>query len=259
MQQDPIITRKEGRIGWITLNRPQAMNTFTIPFAQQLDAALHRMEEDPEVMVVVVEGAGKNFSTGILLNQFTPRKTQPEVRSFLSRIDTFYHTLARMTKVTIASVQGYALANGAGLAFACDLTVAAETAIFGMTAINIGLVCLGPAAPTSLSLGRKKLMEMVLTGDRFSANEAAALGLVNKVAPEQELAAVTRELAVKLASKSPFALRIGKEGLNRLQDIPYPQSLDVMDDLFATLASTEDAVEGVDAFLKKRKPVWKQR
>jgi enoyl-CoA hydratase/carnithine racemase len=258
MQNDLIKTRKEGRIGWITLNRPEAMNTFTVPFARQLDGALWAMENDPEILVVIVEGAGKNFCTGISLDQFTP-KTQREYRDFLYQIDAFYHTLAKMNKVTIASVHGYALANGAGLAFGCDLTVATETSVFGTTAINVGLICLGPAAPMMRTLGKKKVLEMVLTGDMISAADAMALGLVNKVVPEEELADATLALANKLASKSPLALRIGKEGLNRLQDIPYHQGLDVMDDLFATLASTEDAVEGVGAFLSKRKPVWKEQ
>jgi len=256
MENELIKTRKEGCLGWITLNRPEAMNTFTVPFAQQLDGALWEMENDPEIRVVIIEGAGKNFCTGISLDQFTPR-TQREYREFLYQIDAFYHTLAKMNKVTIASVHGYALANGAGLAFGCDLTVATETAVFGTTAINVGLICLGPAAPMMRTLGKKKVLEMVLTGDMVSASDAMALGLVNKVVPEQELAEATLALANKLASKSPLALQIGKEGLNRLQDIPYHQGLDVMDDLFATLASTEDAVEGVSAFLAKRKPVWK--
>jgi enoyl-CoA hydratase/carnithine racemase len=258
MQNELIKTRKEGCLGWITLNRPEAMNTFTVPFAQQLDGALWELEKDPGIRVVIIEGAGKNFCTGISLDQFTPR-TQPEYREFLYQIDAFYHTLAKMKTVTIASVHGYALANGAGLAFGCDLTVATETAVFGTTAINVGLICLGPAAPMMRTLGKKKVLEMVLTGDMLSAAEAMALGLVNKVVPEDELAVATLALANKLASKSPLALQIGKEGLNRLQDIPYHQGLDVMDDLFATLASTEDAVEGVAAFLAKRKPVWKGR
>lgn len=259
MPNDLILTRKEGRIGWITLNRPDAMNTFTIPFAQQLDAALWQMENDPEILVVIVEAAGKHFCTGISLDQFTTPRAQREYRAFLYQIDAFYHTLARMTKVTIASVHGYAVANGAGLSFACDLTVAADTAVFGTTAINVGLICLGPAAPMIRILGRKKAMEMVLTGDMIGATEAMTLGLVNKVVPEAELKDATLALANKLAAKSPMALRIGKEGLNRLQDVPYHQGLDVMDDLFATLASTEDAVEGVSAFLEKRKPVWQER
>jgi enoyl-CoA hydratase/carnithine racemase len=258
MENELIRTRKEGRIGWVTLNRPDAMNTFTVPFAAQLDEALKKMEDDPEVLVVIVEAAGRNFCTGIALDQFTPR-TQREFRALLQQIDAFYHTLARMKTVTIAAVQGYAVANGAGLAFACDLTVATETAKFGTTAINVGLICLGPAAPMMRILGRKKVLEMVLTGDMISAADAMALGLVNKVVPEQALMDEVLKLANKLASKSPLALQIGKEGLNRLQDLPYHEGLDAMDDLFATLASTDDAAEGVEAFLAKRKPAWKER
>ncbi len=258
MSNDLIKTRKEGRIGWITLNRPEAMNTFTIPFADQLDGALRAMENDPEVLVVIVDAAGKHFCTGISLDQF-PSRTQREAREFLRRIDAFYHTLARMKKVTIASVHGYAVANGAGLACSCDLTVATETAVFGTTAINVGLICLGPAASLIRILGRKKVLEMVLTGDMIGAAEAMRLGLVNKVVPDQDLAAATLELAQKLASKSPLALQIGKEGLNQLPDLAYDQAVDAMDDLFATLASTEDAVEGVTAFRAKRKPVWKEQ
>jgi enoyl-CoA hydratase/carnithine racemase len=259
MENELIKTRKEGRIGWVTLNRPDAMNTFTVPFAARLVEALDELENDPEVLVAIIEGAGRNFCTGISLDQFTQQRSQRELRAFLRRIDAFYHTLARMKTVTIAAVQGYAVANGAGLAFACDLTVAADTAKFGTTAINVGLICLGPAVPLMRILGRKKVLEMILTGDMMSAAEAMGLGLVNKVVPEAALMEETVALARRLASKSPLALQTGKEGLNRLQDLPYHEGLDTMDDLFATLAATEDAVEGVGAFLGKRKPTWKER
>jgi enoyl-CoA hydratase/carnithine racemase len=258
MEPELILTKKLGRIGVVTLNRPEARNTFTVPFAQQLDQALWIMEQDADVMVVVINANGKHFSTGISLDQFH-YGSQREYREFLYRIDAFYHTLAKMKKVTIASVQGYALANGAGLSFACDLTVASETATFGTTAINVGLICLGPAAPLLKILGRKKALEMVLTGEMIRAAEAEKLGLVNRVVPDDQLEAATMQLAEKLAAKSPLALRIGKEGMNRLQDIPYHQGLDAMDDLFATLCATEDAVEGVQAFLGKRRPEWKER
>ncbi|ACG73237.1 Enoyl-CoA hydratase/isomerase [Anaeromyxobacter sp. K] len=251
-------TRKEGRIGWITLHRPEAMNTFTVAFADQLDQALRRMEDDPEVTVVVVDAAGKHYCTGIALEQFTPR-TQREYRELLHRIDAFYRTLARMRTVTIAAVQGYAVANGAGLAFACDLTIAAETARFGTTAINVGLICLGPAAAMARLIGRKKAAELLLTGELVSAADALALGLVNRVVPEASLADEALKLAQKLSAKSPLALRIGKEGLNRLPDLPALERIDLADDLFATLAATEDAVEGVSAFLGKRAPTWKER
>lgn len=194
MEAESILTGKRGRIGVVTLNRPEAMNTFTVPFARQLDQALWIMEHDADVLVVVINANGKHFSAGISLDQFR-HGSQREYREFLYRIDAFYHTLARMTKVTIASVQGYALANGAGLSFACDLTVAAETAVFGTTAINVGLICLGPAAPLLKILGRKKALEMVLTGEMIGATEAEKLGLVNRVVPREQLESATMQLA----------------------------------------------------------------
>ncbi|MEA3466133.1 MAG: enoyl-CoA hydratase/isomerase family protein [Thermodesulfobacteriota bacterium] len=258
MSEKLILTSKKNRIGYITLNRPQDMNTFTIPFAKQLDDALWQMENDEDILVVVINAAGKNFCTGIALDQFD-NKSQREYRRFLYKIDSFYHTLAKMKTVTIAAVHGYTLANGAGLAFACDFTVATQSAVFGTTAINVGLICLGPAAPMMRIIGRKKTLELVLTGEMIKAEQAEKLGLINHVVPEDELEQATSKLAAKLTAKSPLALQIGKEGLNRLQDVPYHQGLDVMDDLFATLCSSDDAVEGVSAFIEKRKPQWKEQ
>jgi enoyl-CoA hydratase/carnithine racemase len=257
MATDLILTRIDNHIGFITLNRPQAMNTFTPEFAEQLDAALWAMERDKQVRVIVIDAAGKHFCIGISLDQFN-HKSHQQYRDFLYGIDAFYHTLARLNKPTIASVQGYAVANGAGLSFACDMTVAAEGSTFGTTAINVGLICLGPAAPMARIIGRKKTMEMILTGETISAAEAEQLGLVNQVVPDDELAAATLKLAQKLAAKSPLALRIGKEGLRRLQDVPYHQGLESMDDLFAALCATHDAEEGVRAFLEKRSPHWQE-
>jgi enoyl-CoA hydratase/carnithine racemase len=235
------------------------MNTFIIPFAQQLDAALWDMENDPEILVVMIEASGKNFCTGISLDQFDD-KSQKEYREFLYQIDAFYHTLSKMKTLTISVVRGYALANGAGLAFATDLTVAADTASFGTTAINVGLICLGPAAPMMRILGRKKTLEMVLTGDIIPAAEALRLGLITKVVAEDELEAAAQKLAQKMASKSPIALQIGKEGLNRIAECAsYDEGLNTMDDLFATLCSSADAREGVAAFLEKRPPVWQEK
>ncbi len=255
MSAELILTRKENRIGFITLNRPAEMNTFTPDFAKQLDDALWAMECDDEVMVVVINAAGKNFCTGISLDQFN-NKSHSEYRKFLYGIDAFYHTLAKMTKITIAAVHGYTLANGAGLAFGADMTIATESTTFGTTAINVGLICLGPAAPMSKVIGRKKLIEMVLTGDMFSATDALNLGLVNKVVADDELEAAALKLAGKLVKKSPIALRIGKEGLNRLVEDSYDQKLNVMDDLFAAICAGEEAEEGVAAFIEKRKPTW---
>lgn len=255
MAYDNVVVEKRDHIGVITLNRPEEMNTFTVPFARELNDALLEMERDDQVRVAVIKGAGKHFSTGISLSEFKD-KTHHQYRQFVRLMDEHNHTIAAMKKPVVASVKGYALANGAGLVFACDLAVASESARFGTTAINVGLICLGPAVPLAHSVGRKKTLEMVLTGDIIPASEAERLGLINRVVPEDELEEATMEMAGKIASKSPFAVRIGKTGVYGMQDLPYHQALDYLGELFAALCSTEDAREGVRAFLEKRDPVW---
>lgn len=258
MSYTDVLVEKQDYIGTITLNRPHEMNTFNIPFARQLNDALLEMDADPEVRVVVIAAAGKHFSTGISLAEFK-NKTSKEYHEFIHLMDEHNHTIARMKKPVIASVKGLCLANGAGLSFACDLTVATEDAKFGTTAINVGLICLGPAAPLARSIGRKKTLEMVLTGEMITAAEAERLGLVNKVVPKDKLEEATMELAGKLAAKSPLALQIGKMGIYGMQDVPYHQSLDYLGNLFASLCCTEDAEEGVKSFLEKKAPVWRER
>jgi enoyl-CoA hydratase/carnithine racemase len=258
MGKDLVLTEKQGMIGIITLNRPEAMNTFNVPFARALNDALMDMDKDDDVRVLVIRAAGKHFSTGISLPEFQG-KSPKELREFLAIVDEFYHTLPRMKKPVIASVKGYALANGAGLVFACDLAVAAENSNFGTTAINVGLICLGPAVPLVRLVGRKKALEMVLTGNIISAPEAQQLGLINKVVPPDDLEAETIKLAEKIANKSPQAVQIGKIGVYAMSEVPYHQAVDYMDELFASLCATEDAIEGVNAFTEKREPVWKGR
>ena len=256
MENEPILVDKQDMIGLITLNRPEEMNTFNVPFARELNDALRKMDRDDEIRVIVIQASGKHFSTGISLSEFKD-KSHKDYRELIKFMDEHNHTIARMKKPVIASVKGYALANGAGLVFACDLAVAAEDAKFGTTAINVGLICLGPAIPMVRCLGRKKTLEMVLAGDIISAAEAEKLGLINKVVPPEELETSTMKLAAKLAKKSPLALQIGKTGIYGMSELPYHQSIDYMGELFASLCATEDAREGVTAFVEKRKPVWK--
>ncbi len=253
-----ILTEIKDKIGFVILNRPDQLNTFNVSFARQLNDSLIQMDANDEVRVVVIKANGKHFSTGIDLKSFGG-KTHEEYRQIVSIMDEHNNTIARMKKPVIAQVKGYALANGAGLVFACDMAVAAESAKFGTTAINVGLICLGPAVPLSRLVGRKKVLEMVLTGEIISAQEACQLGLVNKVVPDDDLEKETMNLANNLASKSPLALQIGKLGIYKMQDIPYHQSNDYMGELFASLASTEDAQEGIKAFLEKRAPNFKGR
>jgi len=163
------------------------------------------------VRVVVINAAGKHFSTGISLAEFKD-KSPKEYREFIRLMDEHNHTIARMKKPVIASVKGFALANGAGLSFACDLTVAAEDSKFGTTAINVGLICLGPAAPLARSLGRKKTLEMVLTGKIITAVEAERLGLVNRVVPKDRLRKRPWNWQASLPPRVPWPFKSARLG-----------------------------------------------
>jgi enoyl-CoA hydratase/carnithine racemase len=253
-----ILTDLIDNIGVITLNKPEQHNTFDIRFARDLNDTLWKMEHDAKVKIIVIQAKGKHFSTGISLNEFKDKSPQ-EYRNFLHLMDEHNHTIARMKKIVIAAVQGYAVANGAGLAFASDFTIAADNAQFGTTAINVGLICLGPAVPLMKIVGRKKTLEFILTGKMVSAEEAERLGLVNEVVSLEELKNATMEFARKMAEKSPLALQIGKWGVYQVQDLPYHQAIDYMGELFASLCTTQDAEEGVKAFLEKRKPKWTEK
>jgi enoyl-CoA hydratase/carnithine racemase len=258
MADNLILAEKQDNIGIITLNRPDAMNGFNVPFAQQLNDALKTLDQDEDVRVIVIRSSSKHFSTGISLTEFKD-KSHGEYRRFIRQMDEHNHTIADMQTLVIASVSGYAIANGAGLVYSCDMAIAAEDAKFGTTAINVGLICLGPAVPMSRCIGRKKTLEMVLTGDMIPAEEAARLGLINKVVPPEALEEETMKFARKLAAKSPQSLKIGKKGIYGMADLPYHQALDYMSELFASLCVTEDAAEGVNSFQEKRTPQWKNQ
>jgi enoyl-CoA hydratase/carnithine racemase len=258
MSYECVVVERKERVGIITLNRPEHYNTFNSILAQDLCRALLELETDKTVRVVVIRGAGKAFCTGIDISEFHG-KTLQEYRGWVELMERMIHIIATMKKPVIASAHGYAVANGAGLIAACDLAVVAEGTKIGATAINVGLFCMGPAVPLSRSLGRKRCLEMLLTGDLIEAGDAERWGLVNKVVPAERLEEATMALANKLAEKSPIALQMGKEAFYGMSDMEYGKALAYSNELFARLSVTEDAREGVDAFLHKRRPEWKGR
>ena len=253
--QPSILMEKENGIGILTLNREAERNTFTLGFAALLNHLLKELDQDDDVKVVVIQAAGKHFSTGIALDEFQD-KSPSELRKLIKRMDQHNHTIPRMRKPVIASVRGLAIANGSGLVAAADLAIASENAKFGTTAINVGLICLGPAVPLSRIVSRKKLLEMVLAGDMIPAKEAERLGIVNQVVPDDTLETATMELAKKLAQKSPLAMECGKQGIYGMSDLPYHQAVDYMGEMFAQLCATKDATEGLQAFKERREPKW---
>ncbi|GBC60959.1 enoyl-CoA hydratase [Desulfonema ishimotonii] len=258
MAFETVLTEKNDAIGTITLNRPEHFNTFSTRMAEELNAALLQMEADDEVRVVIVTGAGKVFSTGIDISEF-PGKNPSEYQAWISLMDQMHMTIAAMGKPVIAMAKKFAVANGAGLLLAADFAVVAEGTQIGTTAINVGLLCTGPIIPVTYAVGKKKSLEMLLSGDMIDAAEAERLGLVNRVVPEADLEKETLAFARKLTQKSPVALRMGKEFYYKMIDMPFAQRFAYNSEVFSRLCTTEDAQEGVSAFIEKRKPEWKGR
>ena len=258
MSYECIIVEQQDYVGILTLNRPDQFNTFSSIMARELNQALIELDNDKEIRVVVIKGAGKAFSTGIDVSEFFG-KSLKEYREWVGLMEQMNHVIAYMKKPVIASVHGYAVANGAGLLAAADLAIVAEGTKIGATAINVGLFCMGPAVPISKSIGRKRTLEMILTGDMVDAEDAERWGLVNRVVPADQLEEATMALAKKLGDKSPLALQMGKRAFYGMSDMEFGKAMEYTNELFAALCVTEDAQEGVDAFLNKRKPVWKEK
>lgn len=251
-------TSKKDFIGTITLNRPESLNTFTPELAQDLDDALLEMDADKEVRVVIINGAGDAFCAGIDVNGLEGRSPL-ELYTWISQMEKMSLTIANMAKPVIAAVHGVAVANGIGLVASADLAVASEDAHFGATAVKVGLFCMGPAVPLSKCLGRKKALELVLTGDMIDAAEAERIGLLNKVVPGEKLEEETLAMARKIAEYSPLGVQLGKKSFYRCADLEYGKAFELVNNHFAILCTTEDAKEGVSAFLEKRAPDWKLR
>jgi len=259
MSYEHIITTINDRyVGTITLNRPEQLNTFNSLFAVELNTALQEMDENPDVRVILIRGAGKAFSAGIDVNELEG-KSAMEYRAWIENMERPLISIARLKKPVIAQVQGVAVANGMGLAVAADLTIAADNVKMGLTAINVGLNCVGPIIPVARCVGRKKALELLLFGELIKGPELKELGLVNRLVPKSELDAEALLWAEKLAQKSPIAVQIAKQAFYSSEDIDYFRQFDLMNEAFARLCTTADAKEGVKAFFEKRTPQWENK
>jgi enoyl-CoA hydratase/carnithine racemase len=258
MSYEAIRVEVDEFIGTITLNRPENLNTFNTPLAREFAQALQELEDDQQVRVVVVKGEGKAFCAGIDITELEGKEAV-DYYAWVQQMEEMSLIISRMGTPVIASVQDLAVANGIGVVASADLAIAAEGARFGATAVNVGLFCMGPAVPLARNLGRKKALELVLTGDMIDADEAYRIGLINKIVPKDELEAATQKMAAKIAAKSPLAVQMGKKSFYRMEDLDYASAFEMANNHFALLCSTQDAHEGVNAFLNKRTPEWKGR
>lgn len=247
-----ILVDDSGPIARLTLNRPDKRNPIGPATCGELVAALAAIGAAPAVRVVVLTGAGPVFSAGGDLSAMQQAPGTPTAT--LVELLTAMHELG---KPIVAMVNGPALAGGLGLMVACDLVIAADTAVFGTTEIAVGLWPMMITAEITRSVGRKKTLEMMLTGKKLDAAEALASGLVNRVVPAAELEAATMQLAGELADRSPAALSLGLKAFYRSQDMEFGPQLRYLQAELGRVLALEDAAEGIAAFLGKRKPVWK--
>ncbi len=245
-----ILVEDTGPVARVTLNLPDKRNPISPAMCGELLAAFKAIQAS----VIVLTGAGKVFSAGGDLAGMQPGTGVPPAN--LVELFTTMHDLG---KPIIAMVNGHALAGGLGLMVACDLVVVADSAQFGTTEIAVGLWPMMITAELARSVGRKQVLEMMLTGKKLSAAEAVACGLANRAVPAAELEAETMQLANEIAARSPAAIRLGLQAFYRSQDMEHEPQLRYLQGELGRVLALDDAKEGIAAFLGKRAPVWKGR
>jgi len=253
-----IIETGKNHVATLTLNRPESMNTFSSQMAAELNQALIDLDSDPLIRVILLKGSGRAFCAGIDVNELAG-KTAIEYREWIEKMERPLVTISKLKKPVIAQLHGVAAANGMGLIAAADLVIAADNSRMGLTAINVGLNCIGPIIPVARCIGRKKALELLLYGKLIKAPEALSLGLINKIVAKDELEAQALNWAEELAQKSPIAVQIAKTGFYHSEDMNYDDQFAYMNEAFARLCTTDDAKEGVNAFFEKRSPVWQEK
>ena len=242
----------------ITLNRPKVLNALRSALLEELAAAITLAREDAEIRAVVLTGNERAFAAGADIAEMADR-TAVEVIGMDRRM-SFWHALRSFPKPLIAAVNGFALGGGCELAMCADIIVAGEDARFGQPEINLGLIPgAGGTQRLTRAVGKSRAMKMVLTGEAINARDALVAGLIAEVVPPELTLDRALELAEGIAAKPPVAVRLAKEAVLKAQEMTLEAGLDYERKTFALLFATEDRREGIQAFLEKRKPVFKGR
>ena len=249
---------RAGEVVTLNLNRPAQRNALSRELMGDVTAVLGALGGDPEVRVVVLGGRGPAFSAGHDLSEMVGLGLAEyrEIFELCTRMMTAIHELPQPV---IARVHGMATAAGCQLVAACDLVVASSEARFATPGVKIGLFCTTPMVEVTRSVGRKRALEMLLTGTAIDAETAAEWGLVNKVVAPDELEAATDELARQIASASSLTVGLGKRAFYRQIDLGLDAAYDICQEVMSENATAEDAQEGMSSFLEKRQPIWRGR
>jgi len=245
-------------VATVTLNRPEQRNALSGQLLGELVEAMKQARDDDQVRAVVLTGAGdKVFCAGADLGGFAADVPLVDKHFASDLFLEFFRLMPRLGKPSLCAANGHVLAGGMGLALACDLVIAKEGATFATPEINVGAFPYMIMAIIYRNVPRKKVNEMMLLGERISAEQAVEFGLANKVVPADEFKGTVKEWAAKLASKSPVLMRLGHDAMYRQQDMALDDAFEYLRSQLSLTFSTEDILEGVQAFFEKRDPKWK--
>jgi len=253
MDYETIIVSKEGAIGVITLNRPQAMNALSTKLVTELISALNEFERDDGIRCLVIAGSERAFSAGADIKEMS-QMTAVQM-TMTGHFFPLWDKVGHYPKPIVGALSGFVLGGGLELAMSLDVLVASETTQLGQPEIDIGVMPGGGGTQRlTRAVGKYKAMEMILTGKRIGAEEAKALGLVSRVVPKEAYLEEAKKVANEIASKSPVAIRLAKMAVNKAFEMGLSEGIDFEREVFYLLFASEDKDEGMKAFMEKRKP-----
>src|SRR5580704_17524043 len=255
MSYQHLVRSTDGQLGIITLNRPERRNALSLELMLELISCLNEMAAETNIRAIILAASGRVFSAGHDLSEMVGR-TVNDYRRLFDVCTELMMKIQSVPQPVIAQVQGVATAAGCQLVATCDLAIASDQAAFGTPGVKIGLFCTTPMVALSRAVGRKRAMEMLLTGKLVDAATAAEWGLVNRVVPSAELEAATRELACKIAQASSFTVALGKQAYYAQIDLDQPKAYAYAKEVMTLNALAQDAQEGISAFLEKRVACW---
>ncbi len=252
-----LIREVDNGIATLTLNRPKQFNALSSDLLSELQAALDDISADTSIRVVIINANGRGFCAGHDLKEVRSSVDKAFHQALFDRCSKMMLTINSMPQPVIAQIDGIATAAGCQLVANCDLAVATTESRFAVSGIKLGLFCSTPAVPLSRNVPRKQAMQMLLTGDFISAEQAQTYGLINDVVNSNDLKQATMDLAHKIAAKSPLAIKLGKQMFYQQLTLDLTAAYDFAGERMACNMDSEDAREGVDAFVEKRRPEWK--
>jgi len=251
-----LLVESDAPIAVVTMNRPERRNALSLDLMQELIASLEEIGHTPEIRAVILAATGPAFSAGHDLSELIDRQIV-DYRKVFDVCAELMTLIQSIPQPVIAEVQGIATAAGCQLVATCDLAIAAETARFATPGVRIGLFCTTPMVALTRAIGRKRALEMLMTGTPIDAKTAMEWGLVNRVVPAEALREASYELAMRIAEASPLTVSIGKRAFYTQIDLDQPKAYSYAKEVMSLNAMADDAQEGMGAFLEKRKPDWK--